>query len=91
MRWLHGVAGDAVVRALLSLVYVGPAVAMGYLIFEDLSVGQIPPEVWRQVLCLVEAGGVGVLALGRLAGVRSELSWASPAFAGRALVLRTEP
>ena len=67
MRWLYAIAGDPVERVAVTCAHVGPAVVMAYSIFDDLSAGQMSSETWRQALCVVGAGVVGLVAFVRLA------------------------
>jgi hypothetical protein len=67
IRWLYGIARGSIERVAVTCAYVGPAAVMAYSIFDDLSVGQMSSETWRQALCVVGAGVVGLVAFVRLA------------------------
>lgn len=67
MRWLFSSFTQPAIRVLLTLAFVTPAVLMSYFIFDDLSAGQMPLELWRQVLCICGSGVAGLIAFVRLA------------------------
>lgn len=71
IHWLFEVVSHPAARIVLSFAFVVPAILTSYLILEDLSVGRVPSEVWRQALCMLGAGISGLIALGRL-------SWREP-------------
>lgn len=53
-------------RWLLGLLYAGCSTIVTYLILDDISVREIPSEIWRQVLCCLGALAAGALALAKL-------------------------
>lgn len=67
MRWLYASVTQPILRAVLSVAFVTPSVVMSYFILNTLSVGQVPSELWRQALCILGAGIIGLMALARLA------------------------
>lgn len=67
LRWLFTAVGHPAVRVLLAIAFVAPAVMVSYLILNQLSAGHIPSELWRQALCILGAGLIGLMAFVRLA------------------------
>lgn len=67
MRWLYASVTQPVLRVVLSVAFVAPSVLMSYFILNTLSVGHVPSELWRQALCILGAGVIGLMALARLA------------------------
>ncbi|WP_135212677.1 hypothetical protein [Vitreimonas flagellata] len=53
-------------RWLLGSLYAGCSTIVTYLLLDDLSVGEIPSEIWRQALCLGGAAVAGTLAFSKL-------------------------
>jgi hypothetical protein len=66
IRSLYTTATHPILRALLSIVFSTPSAVVAYFIFDDLSAGQVPSEVWRQALCIFASGVIGLFAFARL-------------------------
>lgn len=66
LRWLYASTAQAWVRVSLAFVFAAPACVMAYFVLDDLSVGQVPSEVWRHALCGLGAGLAGLAAIVRL-------------------------
>lgn len=66
MRWLYASVAEPTLRALIAIAFVAPSIVLAYFLFDDLTVGQVPSEIWRQALCMLGAGVAGLLAFVRL-------------------------
>lgn len=64
---LFATARTTTVRAVVALIFVAPAVAVGYLLAYGLTEGAVPSVIWRQTLCLAVGAFVGSSAFARLA------------------------
>ncbi len=67
MRWLYASVTQPILRILLSVAFVTPSAVISYFVLNTLSLGHVPSELWRQVLCTLGAGVIGLMALARLA------------------------
>jgi hypothetical protein len=66
LRWLYFNA-TAPIRYLVALAVTLSTAAVAYFLFDDLSSGGVPSEIWRQLLCLSGACVMGLVAFSRLA------------------------
>ncbi|GAM96976.1 hypothetical protein U91I_00597 [alpha proteobacterium U9-1i] len=67
MRWLYASVTQPILRVGLSIAFVTPSALMSYFILTNLGAGHVPSELWRQALCVLGAGIIGLMALARLA------------------------
>src|SRR5690606_12245404 len=67
MRLLFARLQAPTVRMVIALVYVAPSIWMAYGIFDDISAGHVPSELWRQSLCVFGAGFAGLVSFAMLA------------------------
>lgn len=66
LRWLF-LNGATPLRWLVAAAVTLTTGAFAYLLLEDISAGNVPSELWRQILCLGGAGYAGVIAFLKLA------------------------
>lgn len=67
MRGAFEACTHPMVRIAFSIAFVAPAILASYFLLERLSAGHVPSEAWRHALCVLGAGGAGLVALGKLA------------------------
>lgn len=67
MRALFMSVAAPTLRIMLAIAFVTPAMAASYFLLANLSVGLVPAEAWRQVICVLGASVAGSAALGKLA------------------------
>lgn len=67
MRGAFEACTHPMVRIAFSIAFVAPAILASYFLLERLSAGHVPSEIWRHALCVLGAGGAGLVALGKLA------------------------
>ena len=56
-----------VIRLIVALVFAAPAAMAGYALVYGITKEAVPPDIWRQIFCIVGGGFVGVAAWMRLA------------------------
>ncbi|MFZ5747128.1 MAG: hypothetical protein ACOY45_05650 [Pseudomonadota bacterium] len=56
-----------VLRLIVALIFAAPAAVACYALVHGVTREAVPPEVWRQIFCIVGGGFVGISALMRLA------------------------
>lgn len=66
MRCLYASVTQPILRIVLSVAFVTPSAVMSYFILNTLSAGHLPSDLWRQALCILGAGVIGLMALARL-------------------------
>jgi len=54
-------------RLIVALIFALPAVVAGYALVHGVTREAAPPEIWRQIFCIIGGGFAGVSALLRLA------------------------
>lgn len=70
LRWLFR-NGATPLRWLVAAAVTLTTSAFAYFLFDDISAGNVPSEIWRQILCLGGAGYAGVIAFLKLAAAPS--------------------
>lgn len=65
LRWLF-LNGASPLRWFVAAAVTLTTSALAYFLFDDISAGNVPSEIWRQILCVSGAGYAGVIAFLRL-------------------------
>lgn len=65
LRWLYANL-PMPIRWLIAALYAGCSAVVAYFILEEISLREVPSEIWRQALCLGGAALAGALAFGKL-------------------------
>lgn len=64
---LFATARTPILRAVVALIFVGPAAAAGYFLVSGMTDGVVTSALWRHALCLAGGAFVGRSAFARLA------------------------
>lgn len=71
LRWSY-LNASTPIRWLVAAAFVLTTAAFAYFLFDDISRGNVPSEIWRQVLCVFGAGVAGLIAFVRLSEITEQ-------------------
>ena len=70
LRWLF-LNGATPFRWFAAAAVTLTTSAFAYFLFDDISAGNVPSEIWRQILCVSAAAYTGAIAFLKLAAAPS--------------------